>query len=234
MNNLKVAESEFDKVSSNYENLLKSGLSLSGENSSFFAEKRIEHIVSLIPRLNLKHKVIMDFGCGTGGSVSYLLEAFNPTSLTVVDTSEESLRILKARYKTEQVISTSPSALKTNANHVVCFCNGVFHHILPNDRQNAAKIIYDSLKPRGYFCFWENNPWNPATHWVMSRIPFDHNAQKIFPHQGLKLLRNVGFKVQLTHYLFIFPRSLSFLRPIEKVLRRFPLGCQYLIIAQKP
>jgi SAM-dependent methyltransferase len=175
----------------------------------------------------------MDYGCGTGGSVRYLLDAFTPKKLIAVDVSEKSLCILKTRHDTQQVIAKSPPSLKSDSNCDLCFCNGVFHHILPKGRQHTAKIIYDSLQSGGYFYFWENNPWNPATHWVMSRIPFDHNAVKIFPHQAVKLLQKVGFKVKLIHYLFIFPKFLSFLRPMEKNLRRFPLGCQYLVLAQK-
>ncbi|MEC8043064.1 MAG: class I SAM-dependent methyltransferase [Verrucomicrobiota bacterium] len=225
--------SEFDKVSSNYENQLNCGISLSGEDSSFFAKKRVEHMLQINKRFNPAHEIIMDYGCGTGGSVGYLLNAFNPKKLIAVDVSEDSLSILKSSYNTQQVIAKSPSSLKPDSSYDLCFCNGVFHHILPRDRQYTAKIIYDSLQSGGYFYFWENNPWNPATHWVMSRIPFDHNAVKIFPHQAVKLLQKVGFKVKLIHYLFIFPKFLSFLRPMEKLLRRFPLGCQYLILVQK-
>ena len=183
--------------------------------------------------MDAKSETIMDYGCGTGGSVRYLLDAFTPQKLIAVDISEKSLCILKTRYGTQQVIAQSPPSLEPGDNCDLCFCNGVFHHILPKNRQQIAKIIYDSLQSGGYFYFWENNPWNPATHWVMSRIHFDRNAVKIFPHQAVKLLQKVGFKVKLIHYLFIFPKSLSFLRPMEKILRRFPLGCQYLVLAQK-
>ena len=34
----------------------------------------------------------------------------------------------------------------------------------------------DALRPGGLFAFWENNPWNPGTRLVMSRIPFDRDA----------------------------------------------------------
>jgi len=225
--------SEFDEVSPNYEEVLSRGISLSGENSDYFARNRVDHTAKLHVGIDAKSETIMDYGCGTGGSVRYLLDAFTPQKLIAVDISEKSLCILKTRHNTQQVITQSPPSLKPDSNCHLCFCNGVFHHILPKDRQHTAKIIYDSLQSGGYFYFWENNPWNPATHWVMSRIPFDRNAIKIFPHQAVKLLQKVGFKVKLIHYLFIFPKFLSFLRPMEKILRRFPLGCQYLVLAQK-
>ena len=106
------ALSEFDKVSSNYENQLNCGISLSGEDSSFFAKKRVEHMSEIIKRFKSDHKFIMDYGCGTGGSVGYLLDAFNPKKLIAVDVSEKSLSILKTSYNTQQVIAKSPSSLK--------------------------------------------------------------------------------------------------------------------------
>ena len=165
--------------------------------------------------------------------MTYLLDAFTPKKLIAVDISEKSLGVLKARHNTRQVIAKSLPSFKPESNCDLCFCNGVFHHILPKDRLQAAKIIYDSLQSGGYFYFWENNPWNPATHWVMSRVPFDRNAKKIFPHQAVNLLQKVGFKVKLIHYLFIFPKFLCLLRPMEKILRKFPFGCQYLVLSQK-
>lgn len=225
--------SEFDKVCSNYEKVLNRGISLSGENSDYFALKRVEHMAKLQADMNAKSETIMDYGCGTGGSVKYLLEAFTPKKLIAVDVSEKSLGILKKRYNNPQVIVKNISSLEPVSNCDLCFCNGVFHHILPNDREHALKIIFDSLQAEGYFYFWENNPWNPATHFVMSRIPFDRNAVKIFPFKAVKLLQKVGFEIKLIHYMFIFPRFLKILRPIERFTLKLPLGCQYLVQAKK-
>tara|TARA_B100001057_G_scaffold490544_1_gene579037 strand:- start:499 stop:1224 length:726 start_codon:yes stop_codon:yes gene_type:complete len=225
--------SEFDEVSSNYEKHLGRGLSLSGENSCYFARRRIEHMFS-IGKSDSGCRAIMDFGSGTGGSVGDLLEIFRPKTLTAVDVSEQSLKILKGNYNTPRVIIESPSSLHPNSNFDFCFTNGVFHHIPPSERKQNAKIIYDSIKSGGHLYFWENNPWNPATHWVMSRILFDQNAIKVFPHQAVKLLHEVGFQVELIHYLFIFPNFLRLFRPLEKLMKNFPIGCQYLLLAKKP
>ena len=225
--------SEFDKASSKYEEILNRGISLSGENSEYFAFNRVNHIARLHANNNAKSRILMDFGCGTGGSVRYLLDAFTPKKLFAVDVSKKSLNVLKGKFKDQNVITQSPFSLESNINCDLCFCNGVFHHILPIDRLKNAKIIYDSLDVGGYFYFWENNPWNPATHLVMSRITFDRDAVKVLPHQAVRLLKNVGFKVKLIRYFFIFPKFLKFLRPTERFFQKFPLGCQYLIVSQK-
>ena len=225
--------SEFDRVSKKYEEALNLGISLSGENSDYFARTRVDHMARVHARIHAKTKTIMDYGCGTGGSIGHLLKAFNPDSIVALDTSGESLKILRQKYSSKKI---STVKLESNLNKSSCdlsFCNGVFHHILPKKREEAAKFVFDSLNKGGFFYFWENNPWNPATHWVMSRIPFDRKAVKIFPHQAVQLLQNVGFEIKLIHYLFIFPRFLKILRPLERVALSLPFGCQYLVLAQK-
>ena len=225
--------SEFDDVSKNYEKALNLGISLSGENSDYFAHSRVDHMAKIHARIQSRTSTIMDYGCGTGGSIGHLLKAFNPDSLVALDTSGESLKILRKKYTSKRIKTVK---LESNLETTDCdlsFCNGVFHHILPKNREEAAKFVYNSLNKGGFFYFWENNPWNPATHWVMSKIPFDKNAVKIFPHQAVKLLQNVGFEIKLIHYLFIFPRFLKILRPFERLALRVPFGCQYLVLAQK-
>jgi hypothetical protein len=53
-----------------------------------------------------------------------------------------------------------------------------------------------SLRPGGLFAPWENNPWNPNTRYVMSRIPFDRDATTLSPPKAVGLLRQNGFQVR--------------------------------------
>ena len=117
---------------------------------------------------------------------------------------------------------TSSGALGTN----LAFCNGVFHHIPPAQRPGALDYIRRSLKPGGLFALWENNPWNPGTRYVMSRIPFDSDAILVWPRQARALLRTAGFDILRTDFLFVFPRALRSLRGFEASLSRLPLGAQ--------
>jgi SAM-dependent methyltransferase len=116
----------------------------------------------------------------------------------------------------------------------LAFCNGVFHHIPVGDRSEAVRFVFDALRPGGFFAFWENNAWNPATRFIMSRTSFDQDAILVFPHEARKLLREAGFEVLETDYLFIFPAPLAFLRPTERWVSKLPLGGQYLVLARKP
>jgi hypothetical protein len=53
------------------------------------------------------------------------------------------------------------------------------------------------------------------------------------PRKTRRLLRDAGFDIVRTDYLFIFPRVLRALRPLERPLSPFPLGGQYLVLARK-
>ncbi len=116
----------------------------------------------------------------------------------------------------------------------MAFCNGVFHHIPLAERADAVASVFQALRPGGLFAFWENNPWNPGTRYVMSRIPFDRNAITLPPPEARRLLRSGGFHVLRSDFLFYFPRALAALRIMEPVLRKLPLGAQYLVLCRKP
>ncbi|MBC7974452.1 MAG: class I SAM-dependent methyltransferase, partial [Myxococcales bacterium] len=114
----------------------------------------------------------------------------------------------------------------------VAFVNGVFHHIPPADRAQALAYVRRSLKPGGLFAFWENNPWNPGTRYIMSRVSFDANAITITPPEAQSMLRDAGFAIVRTDFLFYFPRALRVLRPLERALSSLPLGGQYLVLCR--
>ena len=92
------------------------------------------------------------------------------------------------------------------------FCNGVFHHIPPDQRAAVVDYIYRTVRPGGMFALWENNPWNPGTRYVMSRISFDRDAITLTAPETRRLLISGGFEILRTDFLFIFPRLLSWFR----------------------
>jgi hypothetical protein len=79
-------------------------------------------------------------------------------------------------------------------------------------------MVFDALWPGGFFAFWENNPLNPGTRAVMARIPFDRNANPIFPGPAKKMLRQAGFRMEVITSWFFFPRALAAFRPLEPYL----------------
>jgi hypothetical protein len=82
------------------------------------------------------------------------------------------------------------------------------------------------------FALWENNPWNPGTRFAMRRISFDKDAVTLSPPQARRLVQTAEFQILRTDFLFIFPRLLRWLRPLESLLSRLPFGGQYEILCR--
>ena len=225
-------EDLFD-LSGEYDRMLQKGLDLSGESKEFFLRGRVAELRARLPE-DFKPAKILDFGCGTGATTLALAEAFPQAQVTGVDTSEKALAYARECLLTRNTRFVALSGLKTGADFDLAYVNGVFHHIEPENRAAAAKLIWETLRPGGRFSFFENNPWNLGTRLVMRRIPFDRKAVPISMPEGGRLLEGAGFRVEAARFLFYFPRPLAFLRFLEPALAQLPLGAQYHLQAEKP
>ncbi len=230
-----VGEKEFDAFAQQYESALNEGLSISGESAAYFAQKRIAWIAKILSKTGpISFDAILDFGCGVGIATPLLQAAIEPATIWGFDPSTAAIARAKREFASHRTRFTSSSHNIPPDHFDLAYCNGVFHHILPDDRPAALQTVYRALKPGGWFAFWENNPWNPGTRLVMSKIPFDRDAVVISPTEAKTILRSAGFHVARFDAWFLFPKSLSWLRPIEHLFHRLPLGAQYLVLAQKP
>jgi len=135
----------------------------------------------------------MDFGCGTGTAIPFLLSELNADWL------------LSCGY--------------------LCRITGCCQVLTRQSRVRFMSLV-EQLPAE---C-----PWNPATRYVMSRIPFDRDAITLSPPAARRLLREARFEVMHTDFLFFFPRYLSWLRSLEPRLTRLPPGAQYQILCRKP
>jgi SAM-dependent methyltransferase len=228
------AAQEFDRYAKNYDEALAQGISVSGEDKDFFARGRVEWLARCLRNLSFDPKSVLDFGCGTGSAAPHLSDVLRPGLISGIDISEQSVDLARRLHGSQLVNFQALRDFKPNANFDLAFCNGVFHHIPVAERAGAVKCIYDSVKPGGLFAFWENNPWNPGTRYVMSRIPFDRDAIMVSAPEARRLLGAGGFEILRTDFLFIFPRLLSWLRGLEPSVSRLPLGAQYQVLCRKP
>ena len=224
---------EFDSYAQNYDAALQQGLAVSGESKEYFAEGRVTFLQKCLTRLRHSPARALDFGCGTGTSVPLLHALPGMSFVQGIDLSSESIAQAQQAHGHSQRRFQPLGDYQPDGSFDLVFCNGVFHHIPLDQRAQAIKTIYDSLKPGGIFALWENNPWNPATRYVMSRIPFDKDAITLTPHQSRELVRAGGLQVLRTDYLFIFPRMLKWLRPVEQAITSWPVGTQYQVLCRK-
>jgi SAM-dependent methyltransferase len=223
---------EFDKYATNYDIALERGLVLTGEPKEYFAESRVNWLAGCLRALSEAPKQVMDFGCG-GSGTALLLDILKPEFVIGLDTSEKLLESARQNCRSQQSRFLLTHEYQPAEQIDLAYCNGVFHHIPPKDRAEALDYIWRSLRSGGLFALWENNPWNPGTRFVMSRIPFDRDAVTLTSIATHRLLRTGGFDIMRTDYLFIFPKMLKWLRPIEPLVSTLPLGGQFQVLCRK-
>jgi SAM-dependent methyltransferase len=224
----------FDQYAENYETALSQALRVSGENRRYFAEGRVLWLRRRLFEHGYSPRVILDFGCGDGSTTPLLLESFGAEAAIGTDISAESVRVAQSLRGTQKVTYTALSQFQPDGQAELAYCSGVFHHIPPPERADALALIKAGLRKGGWFGYWENNPWNPATRYVMANCDFDSDAITLTPRGSRKLLRENGFQVIRTDYRFIFPRFLKWARRAEDSLAPLPLGTQYMVLCRKP
>jgi SAM-dependent methyltransferase len=224
----------FDDYAQNYDAALNKGLSATGEGRDYFACGRIQWLSRCLWQLSEQPRVVLDYGCGDGSSSELLLSATKADFLTGIDASEKSLELANRKYGGGRASFRSIAQYEPRGELDLAYCSGVFHHIPVAERTSAVDFVYRSLRPGGIFSLWENNPWNPGTRYVMSRIPFDRDAITLTPPEAAKLLQRGGFEILRRDSLFYFPKQLKWLRSVEPYLSGLPLGGQYQVLCRKP
>jgi SAM-dependent methyltransferase len=225
--------SAFDAYAAEYDAALEKGISVSGEHKEYFARGRVCWLGKALNAVGQRPKSVLDFGCGTGTAAPLFREILGVKSVLGVDVSDKSLNVARKTHGDSGTRFLSLNDYEPDAQFDLAFCNGVFHHVPLKERAAAVNYVWRALRPGGLFAFWENNPWNPGTRIVMSRIPFDRDAITLSPIGARSLLRAGGFQILRTDFHFIFPRSLTFLRFLEWPSRSLPLGAQFQVLCRR-
>lgn len=223
----------FDEYADRYEEECRKGLALAGEGPDYFSESRIEYTTSWLSAVGASIPLrVVDFGCGVGTSTPHFRRHLPGAALLGLDVSAASIRRARQLHGADSTFALIDEYIPAQDQDLV-YCNGVFHHIEPNEREKWARSVSDLLAPGGYFALWENNPWNPGAMMVMRRIPFDRDAIPLASPEARRVLSRVSFEIIGTRYCFYFPRSLSMVRGLERYFERLPLGAQYCVLARK-
>lgn len=228
------SKEHFDDYSEDYDSALAEGLSVAGENKEYFATGRIQWLRGRLDELRERSERVLDFGCGDGSASELILKYLGARETIGVDTSSRMVALGRRKYGSDCSRFFHMNEYRPNADVDLVYSNGVFHHIAPSERPQALDYVYRCLRAGGLFALWENNPWNPGTRYVMSRIPFDRDAITLSSIEARSLLRRLGFQTLRTDYLFVFPRQFGTFRWIEPHVCWLPLGGQYMVLAKKP
>jgi len=225
--------SSFDRYARGYHSCLNQALAATGENTEYFARGRVRWLAQCLAQLSVMPASVLDFGCGTGTTAPLLLAELGCKSVLGVDSSYESIEQANQTQSRPGIRFVALRDFHARNEFDCVYCNGVFHHIPVSERLAAVDLICSALRPGGIFGFWENNPWNPGTRYVMSRCAFDEDAITVSSAAARRMLRRAGFEILRTDHLFYFPNVLAAFRPLEFMLRKIPLGGQYQVLCRR-
>ena len=218
-------QNEFDQFADSYDKTLKAALPAGLDEDQYFARYKIDFVAAA--SRNRKIGSLLDFGCGAGRSLEYLVEAFPRARVCGYDPSSESIRVAAQRVPTAS-LTTDWEQLKPGSFDLVLAAN-VFHHIPRAQISGWLERCGKALAAQGRLFVFEHNPWNPATRYVFERCPFDVDAKMIPRPELLQLGRDAGLKINATSFTLFFPKPLKVLRPLERWLGWLPLGAQYCV-----
>ena len=218
----------FDRFADEYARCHRIG----GEDRGYFAKARLEWLRFRLTRLRFAPRTVLDFGCGTGSTIPLLFEILRPSRVIALEESESLLAMARRDYGTLDVSFALQPEFQEPACCDLVFCSAVFHHVPPAERTALLRVIRGYLKPNGLFALWEHNAWSPAARYIMSRCEFDRDAHPLSPRVARRLLREAGFEILSTDFLFLFPNFLRALRPLETLVRKLPLGAQFQVLAR--
>jgi SAM-dependent methyltransferase len=231
---MNTSSSYFDTFADHYDTHLNAALAVTGEDKEYFANARLQSVQGKLEALHESPHTVLDYGCGIGDTSQLLCQMSGVHNVVGVDLSMRSIEIARLQDRSRKCSFFSTTEYCPQGHMDMAYCNGVFHHIPILERRVAVEYIYRCLRPGGVFVLWENNPWNPATRFIMSRCAFDDDAITLTPREACALLSTGRFKVLGVDYHFFFPRFLKLLRPAESALSRIPLGGQYQVLCRKP
>ena len=139
---------------------------------------------------------VLDFGCGTGDTTHALSELFPRARVVGTDSSTRVLDYARSLVSAPRVSFEALEPCLTDAQRFdLCYANGVVHHVADDLLHTTLALLFRSLRSGGYLTLFENNPWNPGTRLVMSRIAFDRGARLLSATRLRRFLIQAGFSV---------------------------------------
>jgi SAM-dependent methyltransferase len=102
---------EFDKSARDYEALFKPWLKIAGASREYFGRSRLDCLSYLLHEQEIAARRVVDFGCGTGMSLSLLSDILDAEQVIGLDTSEESLAVARESVGSRPVELAIPTQI---------------------------------------------------------------------------------------------------------------------------
>lgn len=223
-----VPKVDFDDYADDYESILQNQLKAFSSDRGYFSQSKVRVIQRLV---STKVSTVLDYGCGIGLNLPYLIGAFPEAKVMATDISTKSLSVVKEKYTAVECVEHKRLP-DLSASLDLIFVAGVFHHIPPSERKTAVAALTELLRPGGQLFVFEHNPYNPLTRHMVNTCPFDEDAVLLSRTNMIGLLNDsLGLSVTYASYFLFFPYVFRFAQPLERYLGWLPLGGQYFVCA---
>ncbi|MGC4103014.1 class I SAM-dependent methyltransferase [Ferruginibacter sp.] len=225
---------DFDQFANEYRSIHSSNVQLSGADSFYFVQMKVELVAGFEKDGPLN---VLDIGCGDGATEFFMHHYFSSWQLEGIDVAEKT--IAEAQEKNIpnshfQLYNGRQLPFADNSIDIV-YIACVLHHIDFSIHQTIMSEVYRVLKKGGRLYFFEHNPLNPVTRHLVNTCVFDKDAVLLKYTYAKKLLRQNNFASIQNRFIIFFPRK-KFWKPfvqLEKYLTWLPLGGQYFLRAIK-
>jgi SAM-dependent methyltransferase len=219
-----------------YQKDVNRSIGFSGLGMDMFASGKVSDMFDIIEKWSeapANKLACLDIGCGIG--LSHPLISPFVAGLCGSDVSEEAISIARSsnsgvEYRVQNGPNLPFDSEMFDFSSTVC----VMHHVPTNDWPAFVAEAFRVTRPGGLFAVYEHNPINPMTRWAVWRCPFDHGAVLLRAGRVMRMLVEQGFEIVTRRYLFFVPIDRPWARRLDRLLRWFPLGAQYVVCARRP
>jgi len=226
---------EFDGYRKNYSQTVDKSLAIPGLSVDFVTKVKAAYLHDIVSKTfsGLTKLQVLDIGCGVGNFHS-LLRGHYP-ELVGIDVSEECIKEARTINQGIRYDVYDGDRLPYGDGEIdVAFTICVMHHVPSANWPRFVAEMFRVLRPGGLGIVFEHNPLNPLTRRIVDRCPFDRDAVLLKGRKTQALFADAGYVSATLRYILSVPAKGGFLRGVDRLFSKIPLGAQYYVSGIKP